>query len=123
MDVKELGNAGAVPVRAVLPMFKYPGMLFWVADCSKGEVCPSIPSVLASLPLLCSKKIPYPPRIAVLPLPNGSQAKPTRGAGLNKCPDEHPAGTPPTPHCTRPSKGFPMTAPEIAVTSAPAVPV
>ena len=39
-------------------------------------------SVLASLPFVCSKKMPYPPRIAHLPSPLGSNAKPIRGAGL-----------------------------------------
>src|ERR1700682_4473551 len=52
---------------------------------------PSRDSVLASLPLVCSKKTPYPPRMAILPSPLGSQAKPMRGAGLNKCPFKQPA--------------------------------
>src|SRR5438270_13282716 len=52
---------------------------------------PSSDSVLASLPLVCSKNIPYPPRIAVLPSPFGSNAKPMRGAGLNKCPFRQPS--------------------------------
>src|ERR1700722_925630 len=38
----------------------------------------------------------------VLPSPLGSQAKPIRGAGLNKCPFMQPAGTPFFPHCTKP---------------------
>src|SRR5579864_9103332 len=58
--------------------------------------------VLASFPVPCSKKTPYPPRIEVLPSPHGSQAKPTRGAGLNKCPFMQLAGVPLTPHLTRP---------------------
>src|SRR6266849_6956038 len=56
---------------------------------SGGE--PSSDSVLPSLPLVCSKKTPYPPRIAILPLPLGSKAKPNRGAGLKRCPLRQPA--------------------------------
>src|ERR1700687_2712329 len=61
---------------------------------------PSSDSELASLPLECSKKIPYPPRMAVLPSPNGSQAKPRRGPGLIKWPERQPG------------LEFPPTAPE-----------
>src|SRR6267143_5623735 len=35
--------------------------------------------------------MPSPPRIAILPLPLGSQANPIRGAGLNRCPLRQPA--------------------------------
>src|SRR5437588_11032625 len=56
---------------------------------SGGE--PSSDSVLPSLPLVCSKKIPKPPRIAVFPSPFGSKAKPKRGAGLKRCPARQPA--------------------------------
>src|SRR5579859_2349201 len=104
-------------------------MLLCEADCNRGDVWPSIPSVLASFPLACSKKMPYPPRMAVLPLPRGSQANPIRGAGLNRCPFEQPTAeteptaaagnaeselgggtlrTPPVvPQTTRPSSGLP----------------
>src|SRR6266852_2557387 len=89
---------------------------------SGGE--PSSDSVLPSLPLVCSKKTPYPPRMAILPSPLGSQAKPIRGAGLNRCPLRQPAGDeaptlegypgkgvigPPfPPHWTMPFRGFPV---------------
>src|SRR6266478_8053286 len=85
---------------------------------------PSRDSVLPSLPLVCSKKMPYPPRIAILPSPLGSKAKPIRGAGLNRCPLRQPSGdeaptlegypgkgvlVPPfPPHWTMPFSGFPV---------------
>src|ERR1700746_2550878 len=47
---------------------------------------PSSDPALASFPLPYSKKMPYPPRMAIFPSPCGSQANPMRGAGLNKCP-------------------------------------
>src|ERR1700747_2262004 len=59
--------------------------------------------VFASFPVPCSKKIPYPPRIEVLPSPTGSHAKPTRGAGLKRCPFIQPSGVPLTPHRTSPN--------------------
>src|SRR5258708_26126392 len=81
-------------------------------------------SVLASLPLVCSKKMPYPPRMAHLPLPHGSQANPIRGAGLKKCPFMQPSGTPGvTPHCTIPfgrleTEGFcPLTDRKLTVSA------
>src|ERR1700733_13989997 len=93
-----------------------------------------MPSVLASFPLACSKKMPYPPRMAVFPCPVGSQAKPTRGAGLNRCPVEQPTaetdptaalgnpanetGPPGAPQSTRPRNGLPTPG-----SSAPAFPV
>src|ERR1700719_3974967 len=76
---------------------------------SGGE--PSNAVATASLPFVCSKNIPYPPRIAVLPSPKGSQAKPMRGAGLNRCPFAQPVGTPAAPHCTRPLAVSPATVP------------
>src|SRR5712691_2611066 len=92
-------------------------------------------SVLPSLPLACSKKTPYPPRIAVLPFPFGSKAKPKRGAGLKRCPLMQPGwellptaaegnpgtenGPPGPPHCTSPSYVFAVG----DGISAPAVPV
>src|ERR1700753_1284381 len=72
--------------------------------------------------------MPYPPRIAILPSPFGSHAKPMRGAGLKRCPVKQPAlllaptvafgncvrigpgiePVPPLPpHCTMPLKGLP----------------
>src|SRR6266850_6710970 len=84
---------------------------------------PSRDSVLPSLPLVCSKKIPYPPRMAILPSPLGSKAKPKRGAGLKRWPFKQPScefeaalalGNPSTgnvtpgpPHWTMPLKGLP----------------
>src|SRR6266849_7061936 len=35
--------------------------------------------------------MPYPPRMAILPSPLGSKAKPMRGARLNRCPLRQPA--------------------------------
>src|SRR5205814_6185755 len=95
---------------------------------------PSSEPVLASSDVPCSKKIPYPLRIAVLPVPVGSQARPTRGDKLKRCPDMQPAGTPFLPHCTSPFKmrgsrfacglfGFSVrAAPLAASTSSPVVP-
>src|SRR2546427_3806432 len=85
-----------------VPFAEYPGMLFGTETFAKGGEF-SRDSVLPSLPLACSKKMPYPPRNAVLPLPRGSQAKPTRGAGLKRCPSIQLTGTPGvTPHWTIP---------------------
>ena len=61
-----------------------PAMLDWPGVSTSGAL-PSRLSAFASLPLPWSKKIPYPPRIAVFPLPQGSHANPTRGAGFSQC--------------------------------------
>src|SRR4030081_3816014 len=110
-------------------------MLFW-DDVRTNGAEPSSDSLLPSFPLVCSKKIPYPPRIAILPSPLGSHANPRRGAGLNKCPLRQPAfeegptlaegnaarigpgiaEVPPLPpHWMIPSNGFPVpvSAPEV----------
>src|SRR5258707_13787086 len=58
---------------------------------SENGADPSRDSVMASFPLVCSKKTPYPPRMAILPSPFGSHANQIRGAGLNRCPFRHPA--------------------------------
>src|ERR1700734_2900803 len=78
----------------------------WVMLSTTGALASKEP-VFASFPVPCSKKIPYPPRIEVLPSPRGSHAKPTRGAGLNRCPVMQLAGVVPTPQSTKPKS--PMT--------------
>src|SRR5882672_5314362 len=93
-------------------IWSYAVRLNTVVVCTAGLAAGSSDSALASLPLVCSKNTPYPPRIAVLPSPFGSQAKPIRGAGLNKWPFMQLSGTPwVTPHCTTPLNGFPTTRP------------
>src|SRR6478736_9409267 len=72
------------------PIVLYPVRLNCEEVKTNGAV-PSRDSVLPSLPLVCSKKMPYPPRMAILPLPLGSHANPIRGAGLNRCPVIQPA--------------------------------
>src|SRR6266516_6620470 len=79
------GNVAPEP-----PMLVYPSMLDCVALSASGAE-PSSDSVLPSLPLVCSKKTPYPPRMAILPSPLGSKANPKRGAGLKRCPLRQPA--------------------------------
>ena len=61
-----------------------PGDIYHTGGLSVDIVLYSNDSVLASLPLVCSKKIPYPPRIAHFPSPFGSKAKPMRGAGFHQ---------------------------------------
>src|SRR3984957_7171119 len=85
MELTDSGKSSPPP-----PMLPYPTTL----NCDEvrapgGE--PSRDSVLPSLPLVCSKKPPQPPRMAILPSPLGSQAKPMRGAGLKRWPDKQPA--------------------------------
>src|SRR5580658_10066067 len=107
MEVTFKGNARAPlppmhrqPVDWAQPF--NPGAIFGCCGvCTNGGL-PSRDSVFASFPLPWSKKIPYPPRSEVLPSPKISHAKPTRGAGLNKCPCMQPRETPGAPHCTIP---------------------
>src|ERR1700730_203918 len=80
--------------------------------CTVGLGAVASDSAFASLPLVCSKNTPYPPRSAVFPSPLGSQANPIRGAGLNRWPFMQLSGTPlVTPHCTTPLNGSPITSP------------
>ena len=51
--------------------------------------------------------MPKPPRTAVLPSPNGSQAKPNLGPGVTRCTFVRPCGTPGVPAMSSPSKGLP----------------
>src|SRR5271167_2327863 len=64
-------------------------------------------SALASLPLACSKKMPYPPRIAHLPSPRGSQANPSRGPGFIYLFFSHPVTPFAAPHWIKPLKILP----------------
>src|SRR5579885_1781665 len=95
IEVTFSGNSSPLP-----PMQEYPlepagheptppATLNCVDVSTKGAE-PSRDSEFPSLPLVCSKKIPYPPRMANLPLPRGSQANPMRGAGLKRCPLRQP---------------------------------
>src|SRR5262249_10559747 len=79
-------------------------MSYCVGSCTSGGD-PSSDSAFPSSPFVWSKKIPYAARIEVLPLPQGSQANPMRGAGLKKWSLMHEIGTPAAPHFTMPSKG------------------
>src|SRR5215475_733319 len=102
IEVRLIGNALPPDVSAlhpcpILPMQAHEGTPYCVALITPPRLTfPGLPSrepVFASLPVPCSKKIPYPPRTDIFPFPKGSHAKPIRGAGLKRCPVMHAAGT------------------------------
>src|SRR5262249_6845332 len=93
IEVRLMGNALPPEVMVLHPCPTFPmqaqdGTPYCVALMTPPAFAlPGLPSrepVLASLPVPCSKKIPYPARMDIFPLPKGSQAKPTRGAGLKR---------------------------------------